>query len=336
MPAHKTKRSEILRPSHEQNKLPLTFNNSVELKQLYLHRWVPNLKIPLFYGIWIALGIIAWNSSYWASTWVCYLGMGYIQMGIVTFMHDCTHSTLFKVRWKNQAFGIFAMIPLIISFTSFKEDHLIHHKHNRTSKDPDAFTMGKRGVGDFILFYAYAIIGVFLTAIQFTLIFPLKILRGKKALIHWSEIALHIVVMWAVFDWAASQSITNQVFNVWFWPLIFFGFFNSMRFIAEHYGCPWDAGPLVGTRTIISNQLNSFFWNNINYHIGHHARPGVPWYNLQKLHALLLPEIERAGALIDKSYLVIFIHALWQGPETAATTESRNSSSSKSFTRNID
>lgn len=303
--------------------------SSVELKQLYQHRRIPNLKIPLFYGIWIALGIIAWNSSHWALTWLCYLGMGYIQMGIVTFMHDCTHSTLFKARWKNWAFGIFAMIPLIISFTSFKEDHLIHHRYNRTSKDPDAFAMGERGVGDFILFYAYATVGVFLTAIQFTLIFPLKVLRGKKALIHWGEIALHIVVMWAVFDWAASQGIANQLFSVWFWPLIFFGFFNSMRFIAEHYGCPWDAGPLAGTRTIISNPMNSFFWNNINYHTGHHAYPGVPWYNLQKLHALLLPELERVGALIDRSYFAIFIHALWHGPETVATTKSRNSSSSK-------
>jgi fatty acid desaturase len=242
--------------------------------------------------------------------------MGYIQMGIVTFMHDCTHNTLFKVRWKNWAFGTFVMIPLIISFISFKEDHLLHHRYNRTPKDPDAFTMGKRGVGDFILFYAYAVVGVFLTAIQFTLIFPLRVLRGKKALIHWSEIVLHIAVMWIIYDWAASHGIENQVFDIWFWPLIFFGFFNSIRFIAEHYGCPWNVGQLAGTRTIISNQVNSFFWNNINYHIGHHAYPAVPWYNLQKLHTLMLPEIERVGAPIDRSYFVIFFQALRHGPET--------------------
>ena len=113
----------------------------------------------------------------------------------------------------------------------------------------------------------------------------------------------------------------------------FFGFLNSMRFIAEHYGCPWDAGPLVGTRTIISNKVNSFFWNNINYHIGHHAYPGVPWYNLQKLHVLMLPEIERLGALIDQSYFAVFLHALRNGPETEATTEYHNSQSSQANTK---
>jgi len=292
--------------------------DSAELKKLYRHRWQPNLKIPLFYGLWIGLGVIAWNSPYWVVTWLCYLAMGYMQMGIMTFMHDCTHSVLFKEKWKNWMFGVFAIIPMLISFVSFKEDHLLHHRHNRSPKDPDAFTMGKRKFGDYLLFYAYALFGVFLTAIQFIFIFPLQKFRGKKALIHWSEIALHVIVAVAIFNWASSQGIASEVFAVWFWPLIFFGFFNSVRFVAEHYGTPWNAGQLAGTRTITSNQVNSWFWNNINFHIGHHVYPAVPWYNLQKLHALMLPEIERQNAIVDKSYFAIFLYAMVNGPESLA------------------
>jgi fatty acid desaturase len=290
--------------------------DSHELKKLYQHRWRPNLKIPLFYGAWIGLGAIAWNSSHWIVTWPCYLAMGYMQMGIMTFMHDCTHSVLFKARWKNRAFGSFAIIPMLISFISFKEDHLLHHRHNRSPKDPDAFTMGKRGIGDYILFYAYAMFGVFLTAIQFILIFPLQKFRGTKALIHWSEIGFHIVVFVTAFSWASSQGVVSEVFSIWFWPIIFFGFFNSVRFVAEHYGTPWNSGQLAGTRTIISNPVNSWFWNNINYHIGHHMYPAVPWYNLQELHALMLPEIVRQHAIVDKSYLVVFFYAMVRGPES--------------------
>ncbi|MBK8961469.1 MAG: fatty acid desaturase, partial [Proteobacteria bacterium] len=40
-----------------------------------------------------------------------------------------------------------------------------------------------------------------------------------------------------------------------------------------------DAGLLAGTRTLLSNPVHAFFWNNINLHIGHHVYPGVPWYN---------------------------------------------------------
>jgi len=297
---------------------------AAELKSLHQHHWLPNLKIPLFYVFWIGLGVIAWNSSNWGITWLCYLAMGYMQMGIMTFMHDCAHNVLFKKKWKNWAFGTFAIIPMLISFISFKEDHLAHHRYNRSPKDPDAFTMGKRGVGDYFLFYSYALIGVFLTAIQFTFIYPVQKFRGKRALIHLSEIILHIVIFVMIYYWAASQGIVSEVFAIWFWPLIFFGFLNSVRFVAEHYGTPWNAGQLTGTRTIISNPINSWFWNNINYHIGHHVYPAVPWYNLQALHVLMLPEIESHNAIIAKSYLAVFFDAMVRGPESLRQNKDYN------------
>jgi fatty acid desaturase len=86
--------------------------------------------------------------------------------------------------------------------------------------------------------------------------------------------------------------------------------------VAEHYGTPWNSGQLAGTRTVISNQINSWFWNNINYHIGHHMYPAVPWYNLQELHAQMLPEILRQNAIVDKSYFAVFLYAMARGPES--------------------
>ena len=55
------------------------------------------------------------------------------------------------------------MIPLLVTFVSFKDDHLAHHRYNRSAKDPDAFTMGRRGFLDFVLFYTYILIGAVLT-----------------------------------------------------------------------------------------------------------------------------------------------------------------------------
>ncbi|MBX9613790.1 MAG: fatty acid desaturase [Burkholderiales bacterium] len=289
--------------------------DNIALKNLYQHRWQPNLKIPLFYGIWIGLGAMAWNAQHWFIVWPCYVGMGYMQMGVVTFMHDGVHNVLFKARWKNWAFGIFAMVPLLISFIAFREDHLIHHRHNRTAQDLDAFMMGQRGVGDFIVFYTYALAGVLLTALQFIFIFPAQSLRGKKAAIHLAEMALHVAVAVALFEWVSRLGVAFHALMLWFWPIVCFSFFNSVRFVAEHYGTPWNAGQLAGTRTIISNRLNSWFWNNINYHIGHHVYPGVPWYNLQQLHVLLVPEIIRQNATVDKSYFAVFCRAMRNGPE---------------------
>lgn len=287
-----------------------------ELKRLHLHRRLPNLKIPLFYALLVAAGAGAWATSSELLRWVLYAIMGYLWMGIVTFMHDCTHNTLFEKRWKNWAFGVFSMIPLLVTFVSFKDDHLAHHRYNRSPRDPDAFTMGRRGLLDFVLFYAYILIGGFLTVVQFTFIYPFQHFDRRRWLIHGAELLLRVVVIGGLLALAAGHDVLGRVLAIWLIPAFLFTLLNSVRFIAEHYDTPWDEGQLLGTRTILSNPANRFFWNNINYHIGHHVHPGVPWYNLKKLHLALRPELAASGAIVDASYLAVFLGACVRGPES--------------------
>jgi len=242
--------------------------------------------------------------------------MGYLWMSIVTFMHDSTHGILFEASWKNWAFGLFSMIPLVVTFITFKEDHLEHHRYNRSAKDPDAFTMGNRRVLEFVLFYAYILIGGVLTVVHFTVIYPIRKFNRRQWLIHGFELVLRVGVLGGLLISTARAGVLGQFLAVWLIPAYIFSLLNSIRFIAEHYETPWNEGQLLGTRSIISNQMHSFFWNNINYHIGHHIYPGVPWHNLQRLHAALLPEIERTGAVVDSSYFAVFWKACRNGPES--------------------
>jgi fatty acid desaturase len=286
------------------------------LQELYQHSWRSNLKIPLFYLLLVAAGYWAWTTSSPWLRWTMYGCMGYLWMSVVTLMHDGTHDILFAARWKNWAFGIFSMIPLVVTFITFKEDHLEHHRFNRTAKDPDAFTMGTRSVLDFILFYAYILIGGVLTIVHFTVIYPLQKFNRRQWLIHGFELLLRVVVLGGLLIWTARSGALDRFLALWLIPGYVFTVLNSIRFIAEHYETPWNEGQLLGTRTIISNQVHSFFWNNINYHIGHHVYPGVPWHNLQKLHAALLPEIERTKAVVDPSYFGVLWNACRRGPES--------------------
>lgn len=260
---------------------------------------------------------------HWSIVWLCYLAMGYMQMGIVTFMHDCTHSVLFKTKWKNWVFGVFTMIPLVISFTAFKEDHLLHHRFNRSNKDPDAFTMGKRGIGDYILFMLMLSL-VYYWQLSSLLLFSHTEIAGVKSA-HSLERNSATYGDYRHYFWMGQSSRDcSWGFCTLVLAAYFLWFFNSVRFVAEHYGTPWNAGQLAGTRTIISNPMNSWFWNNINYHIGHHVYPAVPWYNLQRLHVLMLPEINRQNALIDKSYFGVFFDAMIRGPESLRQNIMRN------------
>jgi fatty acid desaturase len=288
-----------------------------ELEQLREMRLLPNLtKIPLFVGLMAGLTWMAWNTDNpWALV-ALYIALGYLWMGMVTFMHDALHHTLFRSKAANWAFGILCMLPIFATFVGFREDHIEHHRHNRSPRDPDAFTMGKRGVGDFVLFYAYALIGGVLSFIHFNFIYPFQKFGAKLWAIQLFELALKGTVYWLVLSWAAEQDMLGKALEVWLYPVLVLSLLNSMRFIAEHYGAPWDEGQMAGTRTVTSNPVHSFFWNNINWHIGHHVYPSVPWYNLQKLHKVLEPQIVASGAPVDKSYLAVYWDALRRGPES--------------------
>ncbi len=290
-----------------------------QLTRLSAFRPLPNLtKMPLFVALMVALTWVAWTTPSTLLRWSAYVALGYMWMGMVTFMHDATHDVLFRNRTLGWIFGIVTMIPIFASFVAFKEDHLEHHRYNRSPRDPDAFTMGKRGPLDFLLFYSYALAGAVLSFVHFNLLYPIKRFNAQQWGIHMFETALKAVVYWWVIDTAQRHGVLSKTLAVWLWPIFFFSLFNSMRFIAEHYGTQWDAGPLAGTRTVLSNPVHAFFWNNINLHIGHHVYPSVPWYNLGELHRLLETQIAATGALVDKSYVAVYFNALRGGPETSA------------------
>lgn len=303
---------------------PLPRIAHADMLRLTTHRIGPNLvKIPLFVGMMLALGWLAWTTTSPLVLWSAYIALGYLWMSVVTFMHDATHHTLLRRRWLNTAFGVVAMVPIFASFVAFREDHLEHHRHNRSPKDPDAFTMGRRGPLDFVLFYAYMVAGAVLSFVHFNLLYPLQGFNARQWTMHAFETALKVAAYWVLVAWAIEHGVLAKALSLWLVPIFFFSLFNSMRFIAEHYGTPWNQGQLLGTRTVVSNPLHAYFWNNINWHIGHHIYPRVPWYNLAELHQLLKADIETHGAIVDQSYCAVLLNALREGPETEGRLAAR-------------
>ena len=155
----------------------------------------------------------------------------------------------------------------------------------------------------------------------YLIIYPFQRFNVRKWAIHLFETLLKIACYWALLVWAQKHGVLGKTLEVWLVPVFIFSLFNSIRFIAEHYETPWNQGQLLGSRTVTSNPLHSFFWNNINWHIGHHIYPSVPWYNLIELHDLMKPAIAAEGAIVEKSYTGVFLRALVRGPESEQRLE---------------
>jgi len=174
-----------------------------------------------------------------------------------------------------------------------------------------------------VLFYAYMVAGALLSFLHFNVLYPIKSFDRREWAMHVFETALKVAAVVALVYWALAYDTVGKTLALWLIPIFIFSLFNSVRFIAEHYNTPWEQGQLLGTRTISSNVVHAFFWNNINWHIGHHIYPRVPWYNLVDLHQLLKKDIEDRGGIVDTSYTAVFLDALRHGPETTQRLTAR-------------
>ncbi len=81
--------------------------------------------------------------------------------------------------------------------------------------------------------------------------------------------------------------------------------FQYIRSVSEHFGDLAYDHELTGSRTVKTNAVERFFIapHNVGYHLEHHLYPGIPYYNLPKLHQLLM-EVPtfKANAHITQGY----------------------------------
>jgi len=89
-------------------------------------------------------------------------------------------------------------------------------------------------------------------------------------------------------------------------------FIGKMRTIAEHFGVPEkDNNAYSLTRTMYPTWFDKYFLSAswyITYHVDHHLYPGVPSYNIGKLHSILKlrPEYIKMAHITPNGYYGVF------------------------------
>jgi fatty acid desaturase len=88
-----------------------------------------------------------------------------------------------------------------------------------------------------------------------------------------------------------ASGFWQGVFLVTLGPFIANGFANMLA-TAQHCGMKHNTLDYrESTRTILLSPFLSFLYWNMNYHVEHHMYPGVPCYNLPKLHELIAYDV---------------------------------------------
>ena len=252
-----------------------------------------------------------------SSPWVYPLAVliiGARMHALAILMHDATHFRFLKNRkWNDLITNLFIMYPIFTTIEEYRANHLKHHQHLNTEHDPDwvakltkrEFHFPKTKAEFILTILSYLVFyqGI-LDAIWFAKRYKAKDKKEeRKSDINTTKIAFYVVLYGLL-----------TVFGMWkvyllFWVVPYitsFFMFQYIRSVAEHYGDMAYEDELSSSRTVKPTLFERFFIapHNVGFHLEHHLFPGVPFYNLPKLHDLLMEDEEyNKKAHITKGYL---------------------------------
>jgi fatty acid desaturase len=229
---------------------------------------------------------------------VVWIGSRLHALGIL--MHEAAHYRLFSNRKVNDIIGeVFLAWPITMTLKGYRNCHLAHHRHLNSKGDPDWNQWDK--------YYWFPktkkqmLIALIEKALGIGFVYELT----QTAVIHneqsrqYNLIPLFLRVSQLTF-YAAVVGL-SIAFSFWKLLILYWGvplltsvlFFSYVRGIAEHYGLDYSQD-LRSSRNTIGTFWESFLIApyNVGFHLDHHLHPGVPWYSLGKLHALLLRDPE--------------------------------------------
>lgn len=282
------------------------------IRALHEVRPAKNAVIALFVSMWVGAGTTAVLADHWMVRGAAYLAAGVALHAFGIFMHEAIHGNLFRSgradRWAGLALGL----PVLVSASAYRVTHLRHHRDTRGEHDPDEFTNYFKNPRLLeIAFYAWAVLGMVVFLVHVPLnAWRLGTVRDRRAIgLEYGVLALTLGTAIAA---AAALEALPVLLHGWLIPLLVAFAIVNVRGWAEHMLTVPD-NPFTHTRTVTSNRLVSFLLLNLNYHVEHHLFPGVPWYNVPKLHRLLEPEYRRHGTPIYRSYVRFLVDAARAG-----------------------
>jgi fatty acid desaturase len=148
---------------------------------------------------------------------------------MATLMHDGIHGIRFRRRRLDRWVGYLLGAPALISITAYKVAHTAHHRHARTTRDPDDFTnVSPYPILRSLVFYGWLAVG--------TLAYLLHVPTGAWRLRRPNErraIALEYTLMFCLYalfiGLATALGRLDVVVNGWLIPLSAVIVFGNVR-----------------------------------------------------------------------------------------------------------
>ncbi len=242
----------------------------------------------------------------WFAWLPCSIVAGFTLFGFTVMLHEVVHSTVFRDPGRSGVLGWLYAFPSGISRTQFTRWHLDHHAQlGDALRDPKRHHLSpKRNVRWLkALYMTPALFFIYFRAAARETATYAPELRARIARERWLTVAGQLAIL-ATLVTLAGGWIAFKVYVVPYF-LVFPVAFTLNR-LGQHYDIdPRD--PAKWSTLMAPSRFwdLAFLWSS--YHLEHHYFPGVPFYNLRKLHMVLRPFFARRG-MVATSYHRL----LWQ------------------------
>lgn len=248
-----------------------------------------------------------WNPLFYL---VAVAFIGARQHALLVLMHEGTHYRLFRNKRLNDGIAELLLAwPLLIELQSYRRNHLAHHQHLNSSRDPDwqrkshdpKWFFPKRPIDLFAMFVADLFgLGV-LGLIQLFRSLSRRDTELPRSLVI-AKVGFYAVAMIAIISAGFGKAFLLYwvvPFSTWLIMIM------HLRSIAEHFAIESGSGAFRQIRTTRAGWFARMFVapENVNYHLEHHLFPSVPCYRLPELHSLLWSNAHfRSSAHVTPSY----------------------------------
>jgi len=185
--------------------------------------------------------------------------------------------------------GRFYALSFTMTFTTNRETHARHHAHiSDADRDPDHY------------YFAAELKDIWMRIWRYYEVYTRISLTKYGTRVRRTVIAEQVtnVAVWAIVHYVLiSQGMGIKVLFIFWLPIAFVALvINPLTRGYEHAPItlypPNDPRQFDMSKNAITVNNPVFGWlcANISFHVEHHAMPGCPFYNLQKLHRIYQEE----------------------------------------------
>jgi fatty acid desaturase len=253
------------------------------------HPWRFTFRVLAALSIAAAGGAMTLLSD-WRMVVVGVFIVGLLYAHMLELAHSCIHGTAFGWRRVDRIAGVLLALPMLVSFSDYRDNHLEHHRTLGISEKKDFFGYEFDNMATWCSFVLHLLmIGHYRNAAK----------NMVRAATRWkwrtipaagfnSHIEHLLMALWLAVPLLALLLGHTELLLIQIVPLLVAVPCHVLIELPEHWHCRPVDDPLAHTRSIAASRLLVWFTNGNNYHWEHHLCPWLPNNALrdvqQKLH----------------------------------------------------